>query len=288
MSDGLLVAMVLAVSAALWVWASHLVTMNRRLKVRQEALAAFMPQTDQKESEVSVNRWRSLGARLVLPSERTWLRKRLNALGKPGVDDLDQVYIQRAKAFVLGGGTAILLGLAGGLPWLVVTLVVVVAYLYPNAMLYNAAHYREIELSRRLPGSIDLLVVAVESGMSFPAALRLIAEKDSGPVAEEWSRVLREIDLGQSRSAALANLRERTDHEPLQQFSVAVNQAETLGISLAPVLREQAETLRRTRRERAREQSQKIPVKILFPIMVCFVPSIFLIVLGPIGLSFAR
>jgi len=282
---------VLAIGAALAVgmWGLLLLQaiFRREAKARRRTIAYFSSTAEVTASKNSTDELlHRLGRILVLPSEAAWIHRKAGSLGHPGREYFNEFLTRKGKFFALAGGVGFLLGISGGLPWLLVILVTAVGLFYPNLQLYNEEHYRNLEIGRRLPSSVDLLVLAVEAGMNLMGALQLIAEKEKGPVAEELSRVLREVEMGNSRVAALASLRERADEKTIRGFANALIQAETLGIGIGPVLSEQSQLIRKVRREQAREQAQKIPVKILFPIMICFVPSIFLIVLGPVGLSF--
>lgn len=106
--------------------------------------------------------------------------------------------------------------------------------------------------------------------------------------AREFARVLREMQLGQSRQSALESLSRRSRQEDLARFVTAVLQADRLGIAISGILTEQAAEMRAKRRDRARERAQKVPVKILLPVIVCFLPGIFIIVLGPAAIDLAE
>jgi tight adherence protein C len=128
----------------------------------------------------------------------------------------------------------------------------------------------------------------VEAGLGFQAALGQVATLQDGPVAEEFSRVLREMQLGQSRQDALTALADRTRDEDLLRFIAAMAQVDRLGIPIAAVLREQARDMRARRRDRARERAQKVPVKIMLPVVFCFFPMLIGIVIAPAGMQIAR
>jgi tight adherence protein C len=274
-------------STAMWGHILVKTLVMRQARSRKRALAFFISrQLPKAESNFPDSLFVAIGTATVLPTERAWIERKAASLGHPGDEYYRDFLLRKGRYLTLAGGVSLLVGLSGGLPWLLVVLVTLTGLFYPNLQLYNEEHYRNLEIARRLPSSVDLLVLAVESGMNLLGALKLIAEKENGPVADELSRVLREVELGQSRVAALTALRERANEPTIRGFAGALIQAETLGIGIGPVLKEQSVLLRKVRREQAREQAQKIPVKILFPIMLCFVPSIFLIVLGPVGLSF--
>ena len=108
-----------------------------------------------------------------------------------------------------------------------------------------------------------------------------VANNQTGPVAEEFSVALQEMQLGRSRSQALEAMAGRTRQADVQRFVWAMMQVDKLGVPVAAVLREQAKEMRAKRYARAREQAQKVPLKILMPLMLCFLPALFVIILGP-------
>ncbi len=161
----------------------------------------------------------------------------------------------------------------------------VFGFFLPDLLVINKAQHRSDAVRKALPDSIDLLTISVESGLAFDAALAQVARNTDGPLAEEITRVLKEIQIGSGRSDALRALSERTDVEDLQVFLNSMVQAEKLGIPIADVLRVQAGEIRLKRSQRIEEQAMKLPVKMVFPVMFCIMPSIFIVILGPAVLS---
>ena len=159
------------------------------------------------------------------------------------------------------------------------------AFFVPDILIYNEGLKREEEMTKKLPDALDLLNLCVESGLSFQAALTQVATNQTGPVAEEFSVALQEMQLGRSRSQALEAMAGRTRQEDVQRFVWAMMQVDKLGVPVAAVLREQAREMRAKRYARAREQAQKVPLKILMPLMLCFLPALFVIILGPAAYS---
>lgn len=209
--------------------------------------------------------------------------------GKVGEHELGALAVGK----VVGAGVGIVLGLlwglrGGGIWWLALPVLTAIGFFVPDLFLVNAAQKRTDEIRRRLPDAIDLLNLCVESGMGFQAALAQVAATQDGPVAEELSRVLREMQLGQSRHDALASLAARTKQEDLLRFIGAMNQVDRLGIPVSAVLREQAKEMRARRRDRARERAQKVPVKIMMPVVFCFFPVLVGIVIAPAAVQIAR
>ncbi|MEI8060648.1 MAG: type II secretion system F family protein [Ferruginibacter sp.] len=161
-------------------------------------------------------------------------------------------------------------------------------FFIPDILLQNRVLKRKEMLADTLPDAIDMLQMCVSAGLAFPAALSKVAETQNGPVAEEFARVTAEVQLGQSRSEALAAMSERTQEEHIQKFVSAMMQVDRFGIPVGNVLIEQSKEMRSARRERARERGQKVPVKILAPIMLCFLPTVLMIILGPAVISIMR
>lgn len=154
-------------------------------------------------------------------------------------------------------------------------------FFMPDILLQNIVLKRKELIARSLPDAIDMLLMCVSAGLAFPAALNKVAETQSGPIAEEFSRVTKEVQLGQSRTDALNAMAQRTNEIHVQRFVNAMVQVDRFGISVSNVLEEQSMEMRIARRESAREQGQKVPLKILAPIMLCFLPCVLIIIVGP-------
>ncbi|NCV77025.1 MAG: type II secretion system F family protein [Actinobacteria bacterium] len=156
-----------------------------------------------------------------------------------------------------------------------------ISFFLPDIFLYNRTIKRLAEIEQALPETIDLLSMCVNAGLGFQAGMLRVAQTKSNPLSDEFNRVLTEMRLGESRSSAFLRLADRLGIESLRQFVNAVLQVDRLGVPIAKVLDDQAESMRNLRRESAREQAQKIPVKILAPIMIFLLPALLIIVLGP-------
>lgn len=154
-----------------------------------------------------------------------------------------------------------------------------------NMWIYQITYDRNQRVERDLADAIDLLTISVEAGLGFNAAMQQVARNVPGPVGEEFSRALREMQLGSGRKEALRSLAARTDVPDLKSFVTSMVQAETFGIPVAQVLRVQTSEMRIKRRQRAEEKAQKVPVKITIPLIFCILPCLFVVVLGPAGLS---
>jgi tight adherence protein C len=161
----------------------------------------------------------------------------------------------------------------------------VAGYMGPNMYLYQKGYDRTNAMQRAIPDALDLLTISVESGLGFDAALSQVARNTDGPLAQEFARVLQEMQIGMGRGAALRALGDRTHVDEVKGFASAMVQADALGIPIAQVLRVQSREIRTKRRQRAEEQAQKVAVKILVPLIFCILPCLFIAVLGPAGIS---
>lgn len=151
----------------------------------------------------------------------------------------------------------------------------------PQYWLRSRIGQRQNEIIKSLPDSFDLITTCAEAGLGLDAALARVAEKVEGPFADELSRMLRDIALGKMRREALRELGDRTGVPDLVSFVNAIIQAESMGSSIGTVLRVQADQLRVRRRQRAEEQAYKAPIKMLFPLVLCIFPTLFIVILGP-------
>jgi tight adherence protein C len=140
---------------------------------------------------------------------------------------------------------------------------------------------RQEQIERGLPTALDLITVCMEAGLSFDSGLAKIVEKTSGALADEFARVLQEMQMGKVRREALRDLARRVEVRDMTALVAAIVQADQMGMSLAPVMRAQADDLRTRRRQRAEETAAKAPVKMLFPLILCILPSSMLVLLGP-------
>ncbi len=163
-----------------------------------------------------------------------------------------------------------------------------VGILLPQMWLRQRAGQRQHQVVKSLPDAFDLITICAEAGLGLDAALARVAEKVEGPFSDELRRSLREIALGKMRKDALRELGERTGVPDLIAFVNAVIQAEQMGSSIGTVLRVQAEQLRVRRRQRAEEQAYKAPIKMLFPLVFCIFPSLFIVILGPAVITIMR
>ncbi len=164
---------------------------------------------------------------------------------------------------------------------LIVVLAAAIGFYAPEKWLSGKIAWRKNEIQRALPNAIDLLNVSIEAGLGFDAAIARIVDKTAGPLADEFQRALVEMRMGKTRIDALRDMADRANVADLGGFVAAIYQADELGASLTTVLRVQGKMIRSKRSMRAREIAAKLPVKMLFPLVLFVFPSIFIVVLGP-------
>lgn len=161
-------------------------------------------------------------------------------------------------------------------------------YFVPKLLLNSKIKERQKKILKSLPFTLDLLNISVDAGLGFDSAMDKVAQSMDGPIAHEFTVVLSEVRLGKSRREALKNMIERTDVAELNQFVVAIIQAEKLGIGLGRLLQAQSKSMRQSAKQRAQEQAFKAPVKMLFPMILFIFPSIFVVLLGPAALALPK
>ena len=154
-------------------------------------------------------------------------------------------------------------------------------YTIPEFWLGGRVRKRQKAILLMIPDALDLLTISVRAGLGFDGALGKVVEKLKGPLTEEFRRALAEIRVGKARRDALRDIVPRTEVPALTNFIGAIIQAEQLGVSISKVLQVQSEQLRIERRQRAEEMAAKAPIKMLFPLVGCIFPSLFIVILGP-------
>jgi tight adherence protein C len=167
-------------------------------------------------------------------------------------------------------------------------LILFLGFFGPEASLNRAIDDRRKEMEKTLPDIIDLLVISVEAGLGFEAAMGRVVQNVPGELSKEFSRTLQETRVGVSRHDALRAMSERTDVDDLNSFILSLVQADQFGVSISRMLRVQAEEMRVRRRQRIQEKAFAAPVKMIFPMMFCIFPSIFIVILGPAAISISN
>lgn len=240
---------------------------------------------------------RPVGERLILPRLST-IGRSLRRLTPAGVVDklderlrhaglshwgIERVLAIKVLTTLLGlvVGFRIVAARPGVLGLIVAGALVAGAYLLPDALLSSRAEKRRDEIARTLPDLLDQVLISVEAGLAFDSALLRVARSDSGVLAAELARVQQDIALGMRRHDAYDHLLDRADAPQLRQFVNAMKQADRNGVPMANVLRVYARELRQQRSQRAEERAHKIQVKIIFPVVLCILPALMIVMVGP-------
>lgn len=223
--------------------------------------------------------------RVTSPRQTNRTERRLAQAGNPAdLKTTDFLGLKAVAAIVAAIIAFVLLGLLGGnavFGALMAVVGAVVGYLLPEFWLGRRIKARRKAILLAIPDTLDLLTISVRAGLGFDAALGKVVEKTAGPLADEFRRGLAEIRVGKSRREALRDIVARTEVPALANFIGAIIQAEQLGVSISKVLQVQSEQLRIERRQRAEEMAAKAPIKMLFPLVGCIFPSLFIVILGP-------
>ncbi len=252
------------------------------------AVASAPPATGRDLSPL-LHRLRSLAVRLSPGSLTASLQRRLDVAGNPGEWTPERVLAFKGVGLVGLGLLGTLFGLHGPVTLVAYAGIGAAAGLFlPDALLYNAGLKRQDKIRKELPDALDMLTVCVEAGLGFDAALAQVARNTRGALASECARVLQEMQFGSSRVDALRALADRTTVGELRVLVSALVQASELGVPVARVLREQSAEMRVQRRQRAEERAQKVPVKVLFPLIFFLFPALFVVVMGPGAISIAH
>lgn len=158
---------------------------------------------------------------------------------------------------------------------------ILLGLLFPSLFLKSSEQKRKDEILKGLPDILDLISVSVEAGLGFDGALQKVTEKYKGPLTEEFGKTLQELNMGKMRREALRDMADRVDVDDVTIFLSSIIQADQLGVSITNVLRLQSAQVRANRRMRAEEKSQKAPIKILIPLLICIFPTILIVLMGP-------
>jgi tight adherence protein C len=232
-----------------------------------------------------VARLSRMGARLGSASSTDAAEKRLAMAGNPGDLRLaDWMGVKILVAIATGVLTFLLMGLLAknlGLGIVLALVGLAIGYMLPEFWLGGKIKARQKVILKMIPDTLDLLTISVRAGLGFDAALAKVVEKLPGPLSDEFRRALAEVRVGKARRDALRDMVPRTNVAPLSNFIGAIIQAEQLGVSISKVLQVQSEQLRIERRQRAEEMAAKAPIKMLFPLVGCIFPSLFIVILGP-------
>lgn len=213
------------------------------------------------------------------------VQHKLVLAGRPHPDTLDRYLAVRLVTVVLAPILALLFlafaPVSGKLAFFGVAVILFVLLYGPDSTVSKWVKERKHEMQAQLPDLLDVLTISVEAGLGFEQALDRTVDRLPGPLSDEFHRMLGETRAGSSRADAMRALDDRTDVTEVRSFVLSILQADTFGVSIGRVLRSQADEMRIKRRQLAQEKAMKTPVKMLFPMVFCIFPSIFVVVIGP-------
>ncbi len=213
------------------------------------------------------------------------MQNKLNLAGRPYGLSVNAFEVLKVIALLVAGTLTLWFTLVLGVKLPVQAAVVItggaIGRYLPDVWLNGKVKGRQKELRLALPNALDLLTISVEAGLGFDAAIGRLIEKFHNSLTDEFAQVLNEIRLGRPRLEALDDMGRRSGVEELHTFTQALIQSEQLGVGIAKVLRIQSEEMRRRRRQRAEEQAAQAPLKMLFPMIGCIFPTLFIVLMGP-------
>jgi tight adherence protein C len=239
----------------------------------------------------SIERLGSLLSRSTPQKARQDLNNKLELAGRPGNLTPEDFAAVRLVAAAVLAAVGLLLGLVMGSPvYLVISLVAgtILGYYLPVIWLQQKVDGRRAEVQRGLPDALDLLVICVDAGLGFDAALARVTDKYKNALSELLSKALREVSLGRPRLEALDEMGRNSGVEDLHNFIQAVIQSEQFGTGIGKILRIQADEMRRRRRQRAQEKGAQATLKMMLPMVGCIFPTLWIVLLGPAVLILMR
>jgi len=224
-------------------------------------------------------------ARLLPTRDLEATGKTLRQAGNPGGLSAVDFYGIRVLAILFFGGLAFLLA-RGNQPLPIVLrnslAGLVLGFLLPVYWLRTRVRTRKSRIFKALPDALDMLTIGVEAGLAFESAMVRVGEKWDNALTREFKRAVAEMRVGMSREDALTRMSERCGVQELSTFVAVLVQSSQLGVSIAQVLHAQAAEMRMKRRMRAEELARQAGIKMIFPLATCVLPSLFLVILGPI------
>lgn len=228
-----------------------------------------------------------LGLRVTPKGYVAWLDKLLARAGRPPQLPLPRLLIAKPALALLIAVLGIVFISHNVTPSasLFVVLAATLAYFVPDILVHGRGAKRQKAIELELPNTLDQMLISVEAGLGFEAAMARAGQNGKGPLAFELMRTLQDMQVGRSRREAYESLATRTDVPDLRSFVRSVVQADIYGIAIAKVLRTQAKQMRIKRRQRAEEKAMKLPVKVLFPLMFSILPVLFIVIIGPAAIN---
>jgi tight adherence protein C len=229
-----------------------------------------------------------LGARVAHFMNRESLRQQRMELVRAGVDHrltVEEFLALRILAVPAGFAIGLLaIPLLGPTALLIAIIGAPIGYLLPRLVVHQLTRRRRQTIDRLLPDMVEVLAVSMEAGLSFDTAADFLAERTENPMTIELRRFLADVRLGHTRTQAFEAMVDRTQSDALREFVSAVNQAEELGVGLVRTLFAQVHSLRVARRAYVEQRARRAPILLLFPIMLCIMPVLFIIIMGPVAL----
>lgn len=279
---GAMLAIVIPVSLMVWLAFSvdHAAFRNIQVNLGHRTKAA--------EGTASLSqRYTGLVRRFTPGSYEAWLDKQLAASGRPKDWPLERLLVTKPLIALGAGVIGAFIFVAGPTPLNFSIMLVAIAFAYfaPDFLIRSHGQKRCAAIQQELPNALDQMLISVQAGLGFEAAMGRTGKNGTGPLADEFVRTLQDIQVGRSRKEAYLAMADRVDVPDLRSFIRAIVQADAYGIAIAKVLKSQALEMRTKRRQRAEEHAMKIPVKILFPLIFFIFPTLFIILLGPAVMS---
>jgi len=278
------VAVAIALGVMVWALAGTLQpARSRTLANLQRGLGA----ADAEGTQETGRGLELLGRRLTPPTFVRLLERQHARAGRPAEWTVDRLLGLKLAWVPTALALLLLVVATQQQPLLVMmTLVVGVAvYFVPELLLLSRGQERDQLIQQQLADTLDQMTIAVEAGLGFDSAMTRAAANGKGALADELTRTLQDMRMGRSRRQAFEDLAARSDVVDLRRFVRAILQADAYGISIGDVLRTQAAEMRLKRRQRAEEAAQKVPVKVLMPLMLFILPVMFIVVMGPAAMD---
>jgi tight adherence protein C len=228
-----------------------------------------------------------ISKRLTPGSYESKLDHWLSLAGRPAAMPLDKLIVSK-PLLALAGALAGILLLSNSFTSMNIAVAIfatVFLYFVPDLLVYNKAIKRQEAIELELPNTLDQMLISVEAGLGFESAMARAGAYGGGPLAQELVRTLQDIQVGRPRQEAYEAMASRSSVQDLKGFVRAVVQADKYGIGIAKVLRAQAKDARVKRRQRAEEKAMKLPVKVLFPLILFIFPVLFIVLLGPAAIN---
>jgi tight adherence protein C len=235
----------------------------------------------------AIERLGSLLSRSTPQKARQDMMNRLELAGRPGNLTPEDFAAVRLVAAAVMAALGLLVGLLLANPvYLAISIVIgaILGYYLPVLWLKQKVDARRSEIQKGLPDAMDLLVIAVDAGLGFDAALARVTDKYKNALSDEFAKVLREVSLGRPRLEAMDEMGRSSGVEDLHNFIQAIIQSEQFGTGIGKILRIQADEMRRKRRQRAQEKAAQATLKMMLPMVGCIFPTLWIVLLGPAAL----